>query len=85
MLIVSQSREAVVNFNNCVKIELGKYSTKNCWTVDAYTTTDTIVELGQYEYYTSALETLTKIAECEGACNVFYMPEESINEPRQSD
>ena len=43
MLIVSQSRETVVNFNNCVKVGLGKYSVKNWWSVDAYTTTDTIV------------------------------------------
>ena len=76
MLIINQDRDELINFDNVsyvARVEVPEDDTIEyvCFTID-----DCRFHLGKYEDTPEHENLLEKIAQAEGAVNVFYMPEE---------
>lgn len=76
MLIINQDRTQLINLNNItavVKEEMEELDKIQYW-VD--TISNDTIKLGEYEDTPEHKNLIEKIAQCAGAINVFYMPEE---------
>ena len=70
MLIFNQPRNVLVNFDAIKAV----YADKQGKVVASYGGQNDIL-LGDYKFRLRACQVIEKMAENEGACNVFYMPE----------
>lgn len=76
MLIVNQERNELINLDNVSFIAQIEVAEDNTIEYVAYTIDDCKFHLGKYEDTPEHENILDKIAQCAGAINVFYMPEE---------
>lgn len=80
MLIFSQDKMTIVNSNLVVSFEVSLVGDGMKNTVYANIVDGSPIELGCYITKNDALNVLSKIAETEGAINVFYMPMLEVEE-----
>ena len=76
MLIINQHKDMLINLDNVVSLvreEMPELDKIQYW---ADTTTNDTILLGKYEDTPEHENLIEKIAQAEGAVNVFYMPEE---------
>ena len=62
MLIVSQDRKTIINFNNICRIDVNDWK-ENCFTIDCFDVSDFECMLGRYETEERAKEVLKEIAD----------------------
>ena len=76
MLIMNQKRTRLTNLDNVVAIVKDITSDEGKIQYWADTTTNDTFKIGEYENTPEHENMLDRIAQCAGAINVFYMPEE---------
>lgn len=76
MLILNQDRTELINLDNVSFIAQTEVPEDDTIEYVCYTTDDCKFHLGKYEDTPEHENILDKIAQCAGAINVFYMPEE---------
>lgn len=78
MIIVSQDRERIVNFNNICRIDVNDWK-ENCFTIDCFDVSDFECMLGRYETEERAKEVLQEIVILFKDEEMFHIRKSTLN------